>query len=173
MNESFCTYEWVMLRTFTAHMHDVTHTMWLPLQIRMSHVTHMKESNCTRSQHIWMDYVTHINESLYSYKWVTPYTWTSHVTHMNVLYHTYELVISHTRMSHVTQWISHITWYTYQTGGAALTHVADNLSMSANANEPSHMYKSCHTYESVTAHIQMSHVTHIHERKCKSPCTYN
>jgi len=55
MNESWHTYEWVMVHIWT------------------SHGTHMKESWHTYEwamTHIWMSYGTHMNELWHTYKWV-------------------------------------------------------------------------------------------------------
>ena len=128
MNESCCTYEWVML-----HIRG------------MSHVAHMSESCHTMNEscrtyewvmsHLWMSYVTPMNESCHTYEWVMSHLWMSHVTPMNESCHTYEWTIEwrrntsrhtdqrvmshismsrapcgwdvlHMRMSHVT----HMTW---------------------------------------------------------------
>ena len=79
MNESCCTYEWVM-----SH-------------ILMSHVTHMNESCCTYEwimSHIWMSHVAHMNESYHTYERVMSHTWMSHVTHKDESCHTYENFMS-------------------------------------------------------------------------------
>jgi len=77
--------------------------------------------------HIWMSYVTHMNESCHTYEWVMSHIWMSHVTHMRwgmphkwmrhathmnesrprikkVMTHTWG-VMSHTWMSHHTHMI--------------------------------------------------------------------
>jgi len=75
MNESCCTYEWVM-----SHI-------W------MSHVTHMNASCHTHGwhmSHIWMHHITHMNESYHTYEWVMSHIWMRHVAHMNESCRTYE-----------------------------------------------------------------------------------
>jgi len=52
--------------------------------------------------HIWMRYVTHMDEPCHTYGWAMSHIWMSHVTHMDEPCHTYGWVMSHIWMSHVT-----------------------------------------------------------------------
>ena len=101
VNESFCTYEWVMSRLLQvfviAHhvvllMHELCRACeWGVSHILMRHVAHMNEScrTCCRYQlqrttscDVWMSHVAHMNESCRIYEWVTSHIWTSHVAHV-------------------------------------------------------------------------------------------
>ena len=55
-----------------------------------------------RSSIIWLNYVTHMNESQHTYEWGTAHIWMSHSTHMNEAQHTYEWVAAHIWMRHST-----------------------------------------------------------------------
>jgi len=120
------------------------------VEIRMSHVTHKKQTCHTYesvSSHAWYDtfnlhirmrhvtqirmshvniltsHVTQINKSCRIYEWVMSHIWTSHITQMNQSYHTHEWVVSH-------KWIRHVT----------------------------HMNESCQTHEYGMSYIRASHV---------------
>ena len=66
---------------------------------RTSHVTHIKTSihawHKWVMSHVWMDWVSRLNESCHTYEWVMSYMSMSHVTHMNEPFHTYKWVMSH------------------------------------------------------------------------------
>ena len=94
INESWYTYEWVMVH------------VW------MSHDTHMQKSWHTYKavmSRIRMSYVTSMNESCNTYKRVMSRKLLSHVTHMNGSRHIYEWAMAHTKTRHVTYMMSHIT----------------------------------------------------------------
>jgi len=86
----------------------------------MNHVTHTNESCHTYEwvmSQMRMSHVTHMNESCHTYEWVMSHIQMSRVTHTNESRHTYEWVMSHIWMSHVTQlqelphvWVSHVTY---------------------------------------------------------------
>jgi len=138
--------------------------------------------------HMWMCYVAWMSESWHTYKcdsmltwgetWAMSHVWMCHVTHM-------EVVISHTRIWHVTHlsglwhthecistlmwretwvmlhvWMCHVThrigsWYTCEWSGMMShgTHVS--VALFWCEAKPT----SCHTYDYVTSHIWMRHVT--------------
>jgi len=49
----------------------------------------------SESCHIWMSYVTHINESCHTYEWVMSHIWMSHVIHIDI----------HNSIGHVTHFV--------------------------------------------------------------------
>jgi len=69
--------------------------------------------------HLWIDYVTHDNESCHTCEWIMPRTTMSHVTHVNsrhaygcvALCQRYALVMSHMWLSHDTNVPSPVTWH--------------------------------------------------------------
>jgi len=77
-----------------AHMNESWHTYeWVMVQICMSHGTCMNESWHTYEwamAHIWMRHGTPINASWHTYEWVMAHTWMSHGTCMNESWHTHE-----------------------------------------------------------------------------------
>jgi len=73
--------------------------------IYLSYVTHMNKSWHTYRwvmSHIWMSHVTHMDESCRTYYWVMSHTWMSHVAHTDESCHTNGWVMSHIWMRHVT-----------------------------------------------------------------------
>ena len=115
-----------------ALMDESCHTCeWVSSHIRMDHVHTYKWV----MSHVWISHLTRMDEPC-------PHIWMSHVTRMNESrhhVHTHEWVTSscpHTWMSHVT----HMVWYTHEW---VITLIDE----------------SYHTYELVSSHIRMNHVT--------------
>jgi len=172
MNESYCTYEWVMSQIWLCLMPVayIALQIWLWCHVKMVSWTGIKQSHAWQ---IWlckygsdviygsvwcpsttpvnvscpMRHVAHVNE---------PYrTWMSHVAHMAlVVAHPRHLSTSHVTRTiesrHACQWVMSRIW---------MNHLA-------------HMNESYRTYESVTSHIwfrprhlSRSHVIRINESR--------
>jgi len=122
INESRCTYEWVMAHVSMSHgthMNESWHTYeWVMAHIWMSHAhmsmshdTHMTETWRTYEwvmAHTWMSHGTHLmrhvtRKGSFTFFLVISYRWMSHDKHMNESWHTYEWVMAHIScvMSHV------------------------------------------------------------------------
>ena len=139
------------------------------VHIRMSRVTHMKESCHVYGCPILQQYTythkhTHTHIHTHSLNSCCLYTaW--EVGHMS----TYEWVMSHISRSHVTYMAAlsfnnlhtHTSTHTHAYIHTVSIHVVCILRgrwvMYPRTNE------SCHTYERITSHIWMSHVTHVKE----------
>jgi len=135
MNESCCVYERVMSHIWTNHF---THVQLLDYYKTHECVSSRIKRHIARTirqvSHVWMSHVARMNESCRTYSRVMSHTWTSHVTQVQLLdyYKTHE-------------WVS----------SCIKRHIARmNTSSLARMNE------SCRTYEWVTSHVWMSHVTH-------------
>jgi len=105
----------------------------------MNHVTHVNESRLARvnessrtcgcvMSRMWMSHVTRVNESCRTCEWVMSRVWMSHVAHVN-------------ESCHACEWVMSRVW---------LSHVA-------------HVNESCHACEWVMSHMWMSHITHENE----------
>jgi len=175
MNESRYTYGYVTIHSYMSHVTLMNasryiHT-WVTLHLWMSHViwtrtttftdmTHwvtqmqIHESRCSSgwdTLQFWMSHVTLMNESRYTYEWVTSYEWgrmlstrliespncntpvslqscMRHVAHVNASCRTRECVMSHVWMTRVT-----------------------------------HVNESFRTYEWVISHVWMSHFARMNE----------
>ena len=141
---SIHSYRWVMS---LIHMQDAE--TWL-IRIEICDMTY-SYGGCWVMSHIWMRYVTHMNETCHTFECVISHNmWTRHATHMNESRHTDEWVMSHIWMSHVTY--MNESYYTYEW---VMSHIW--------TCHVTHINESCHTYEWVMSHIWMSHVTHSNE----------
>jgi len=106
--------------------------------------------------HVWMSYVTHMNESCCTYEWVMSHEWVSdeqadlraalpygskrRVTCADELCHTYAWVMLHIRMSHVA-----------------------HMTESCHKYEQVDLRAACLTCEYVRSHVRISQVTHMNE----------
>jgi len=133
---------------------------------------------------MWMNHVTHVNESWHTYEWNRSHIWMSHVTHMNESCRKYtpflELrftdfwVKPHIRMSRTTHIVPHMcglslkseshSWHTHS------WHVTHSWQW--HMNESYHTYRppqtdfwviseSCHTYEWVDSFVFVSCLVHM------------
>ena len=127
----------------------MTHT-----SMRMSHVTHICMSHVSRIT-VMNRHVTYMNESCYIYEWVLSHIWMSHVTHMNKWRessHTYEYIcICDMTRIYICDMTIYM-WHDY-------IHIRDMT----HTRHFTGINGSCHTYEWVTSHTWMSHVTRTNE----------
>ena len=103
-NESCLACEWV---DESGHTYE-----WVMSHIWMSYVTHMNESCHTRMCSvtyewvmacIWMSHITHMNKSWHTHKWVMSHIWVRHVTHMDESCHTCEWVVWTSRVERMNE----------------------------------------------------------------------
>jgi len=109
-----------------------------------------------------MSHVKLIPETWHTYEWVMTYVRKSRVTKMNESCHTYNWVMSQVRMSYVKTQLSHVIQIMSH---VRLSHVARANELRQDTTESCHpnrfveSHKSCNTYEWVTSHAWMSHIT--------------
>jgi len=139
MNESYCTYEWVMSqiglcwmsymalldgRPRHPWMWHVTPWMWhvqcVTSHMSMSHIAHTNES-CRTNGSGCCSSTTLVNESCHTYHRVTSRLSMSHVAH-NESCCTYEWVMSHIRISHFAQMIPGVA--VHDTCQSVMLHVS-------------------------------------------------
>ena len=127
--------------------------------------------------HVWMSYVTRMNESCHTYEWGMSHVWMSHVTRGNESCHTYEWAMRHIWMSHVTHRNkSRHTYHTHDVHvrGQKILHIVRmscswHIYMDASfqtyesTNAENRLSESYHTSECVMSHGWMRHVTLMNE----------
>jgi len=143
------------LQHTATHCNTLQHT--LVLKLLLTWVMQHTATRCHTLQHaailldfshthswvmsrIWMCHATRTTRLCHAYDWVMPHTWLSYVAHMTK---SYDRV-----MSHIKQLESQLH-----------TKAARCLSL------VTHTIESCHTYECVMTHIQLSHDTHMTESR--------
>jgi len=133
--------------------------------------------------HVWMSYVTRMNELCHTYEWGMSHIWMRHVTRINESCHTY----AHICGSHVIhanescqscEWVlaDRYKWrFKHEIGHViyiCMSHfTCINKSSVTHMNKSWHTYEwgmshisaSCHTYEWGMSHIWMSDVTNMNE----------
>jgi len=121
LNSSWHTCEWVMAHTWMSHgsymtAYESCHTVAIHRTALcagpkwdMSHIwtPGMRHESCDTygwvMAHIWMNYVTRMNELWRTYDWVVSSMWMSLVTRVNESYHTYQSLTSRVWLSDTTR----------------------------------------------------------------------